>query len=163
VERPDAIARLKTSRAEWDILVGSVPDDLFEEPVWEGGWTLKSIVAHVDFYEWWAGEFIRKRDWPEADERLQTWDVDARNDAMNQINQERLLADILAESPGRHAHLVGALEGMTDEQFLEPGYLGQGDDPEWQVLGMVAGNSWEHYPQHEADIRAWLASIGEGA
>ncbi len=103
MQRTDAIAKLKESRASWDILIASVPDDLFETPLWEDGWTLKSIVAHVDFYEWWVGEFIVKRDWPEVDPRLNTWDVDERNRVLNEINQARPLAEVLADSPVRHA------------------------------------------------------------
>ena len=159
MQRTDAIAKLKQSRAVWDLLIAEVPDDMFETPVQEDGWTIKSIVAHVDFYEWWAGEFFRKKDWPEVDPRLNTWDVDQRNDAMNDMNRNRPLAEVLAESPGMHQHLVAALEGMTDDEFNDPGLLGQDDEHDWSALNMIAGNSWEHYDQHAPEIRAWLTTF----
>lgn len=156
MQRTDAIAKVKQSRAAWDILLASVPDDLYEVPVRTDGSTLKSIIAHVDFYEWWTGEFFRLRTWPEVDPRLNTPDVDTRNQALDDINRDRPLAEVLAESPQLHAHLVDALESMSDDDFLNAELLGQGTDVAWSPLAMAASSTWDHYDEHAPDIRAWL-------
>ena len=62
MECSELLGRLQTGRQEWDELIASIPRERMLEPVWEDGWTIKDIVAHVDFYEWWVAEFIRSRD-----------------------------------------------------------------------------------------------------
>jgi len=156
LNRLEARERLITSRAEWDALIELVPSVRQTVPVGEHGWTLKEIIAHVDFYEWWAGEFLILRDWPEVDPSLATWDVDQRNQAMFDMNRDRALSDIRAESPRLHGRLLEALNSLTDAEFLDPLLLGQGDDPAWTPLSMVAGNSWGHYNQHRSAFEAIL-------
>ena len=94
MERADLLERLQSGRREWDDLISSVPRERMLEPVWEGGWTIKDIVAHVDFYEWWVAEFIRTRDWPVVDPSLQIAELEPRNIAI--YTQFRYLASITA-------------------------------------------------------------------
>ena len=152
VNRIDAIAKVESTRAEWDALVGSVPDEVGEIEAWPGGWTLRDLIAHVDFYEWWTGEFCRLRDWPVVDSSLDTWDVDIRNEAIYRLNHNRTLADIKAASPGMHQHLVDALEAMTDGEYADPHLLGVEVNDDWSVEALLASGTWNHYPQHRADI-----------
>jgi hypothetical protein len=156
LNRNQAIDRLKSTRAEWDALVSLVPANRRKIAAWEGGWTIKDIIAHVDFYEWWSGEFLIKRDWPVVDQSLNTWDVDVRNNALYELNRDRSFEEIVAETPALHGHLVHALEQLTDAEFEDPEILGQGTNEDFRVETLLTGGSWNHYEQHRPDVEAIL-------
>jgi hypothetical protein len=158
LNRSDAIQRLISSRAEWDALVSLVPENRRNLAAWEGGWSIKDLIAHVDSYEWWSGEFFIKRDWPVVDQSLNTWDVDARNNALYELNKYRTYEEIVAESPALHGHLIRALEQMTDAEFEDPEILGQGANEDFRVESLLADGSWNHYEQHRADVERILKS-----
>jgi hypothetical protein len=154
MNRQEAIAKAEASRAEWDALVASVPAEAHDIPAREGSWTLKDLIAHVDFYEWWTGEFFFKRDWPEVDERLDIPDQDERNAVLYELNKDRSWIDVNSASPGMHRHLITGLEFISDEQFEDPNFLGVQFPGDWSPEALTQGASWGHYPQHHADIEA---------
>ncbi len=160
MNRLETIEKVRQSRAEWDALVATVPEDAWEINAWENGWNLRDITAHVQFYEWWTGEFIRKGDWPEVDASLDTFDQDARNDALYELNKDRSTADVRSDAPRSVAGLIDALERMTDEQYAEP-LLTLPNGDEWTAESMVASGSWNHYPMHVADVES-IRVKGEG-
>lgn len=157
MERSELIKKLKANRREWDELIASIPRERMLEPVWEGGWTIKDIVAHVDFYEWWVAEFLRTRDWPVVDPSLQVAELEPRNAAIYEFNKNRTLDDVLGASAGIHQGMVDVLSGLTDEEYHDPNLLGPPPDEHWSVEMMVSGNTWDHYPHHIPQIREWLA------
>ena len=158
MDRSELLARLVAARREWDDLIASIPRDRLEEPVWEDGWTIKDIVAHVDFYEWWVAEFIRTRNWPVVDPSLNIPDLEPRNIAIYEYLKDRDLDDVLADSPRIHEGLLDAISALTDEEYRDPNLLGTPPDDDWSVAKMVEGNTWDHYRQHIPQIRQWLGS-----
>ena len=157
MERLEAIALIESSRAEWDQLIASVPRELMLEPVSAGGWNVKDIIAHVDFYEWWAGEFIRRRDWPIVDESLNTQHLDARNAALYRLNRERSLDDVLASSTSAHQLVFDAVSGLTDAEFNDAKLLlDPPPDDNWSPARLVESSTWRHYPVHAPAIRSFL-------
>lgn len=153
MNRNEALARLTEARSHWEDLVASLPRDRMEDVLWEGGWTAKSVVAHVDFYEWWAGELLKTRTMPIVDERLNVPDQDERNAALDQINQARPLHEVLSDSAGCHHHLIAALESMSDEDFADPSYVDFGFPGDWSPLHLTSSSSWDHYPAHMPDLQ----------
>jgi hypothetical protein len=154
MNRQQAIAKAEVSRAEWEVLITTVPADAQNIPAWDGGWTLKDLIAHVDFYEWWTGEFFLKRDWPEVDERLDNPDQDQRNAVLYELNKDRSWAEVNAASPEAHRHLIAGLESLSDEEFANPDLLGVQFPGDWSPERLTESGSWGHYPQHHADIEA---------
>ncbi len=156
MERSELLARLQSSRAEWDALIASVPPERLLDPVWADGWTIKDIVALVDFYEWWVAEFIRTRDWPVVDPSVHTEDLEARNTALYELNKNRELEEVLGESASIHNGLVDAFSNLTDAEYNDRALLFPPPDEHWTLARMVEGNTWDHYTQHIPQIRTWL-------
>ena len=158
MDRDELLERVRAGRRNWDDLIASVPRERMLEPLWENGWDVKDIVAHVDFLEWWVGEFIRKRGWPDVDALLNAPDVDEQNNAIYELNKDRSLDDVLSESASRHESLVNVLTGLTDDDVRDPKPLiDPPPDDSWTLERLVEGNTWGHYPQHAPDIQNLLA------
>jgi hypothetical protein len=156
MERSVLLEKLRIGRREWDELIATVPRERMIEPVWEDGWTIKDIIAHVDFYEWWVAEFIRTREWPVVDSSLQIAELEPRNVAIYKYYKDVPLDDILSASPGIHQGMVDTITALTDEEYADHKLIGNPPDDDWSVAKMVEGNTFDHYPQHIPQIREWL-------
>jgi len=156
MERSELLERLRSGCQEWDELIASIPRERMLESVWADGWTIKDIIAHVDFYEWWVAEFIRTRDWPVVDPSLQIAELEPRNIAIYEFHRDRELDDVLGESAAIHQSLIDAISGLSDREYHDPNLLGPPPDDDWSVAKMVEGNTRDHYPQHIPHIREWL-------
>jgi len=157
MERTELLAAVEDGWTEWQALLALLTPEQMIEPNLPGGWSVKDAIAHVAFYEWWVGEFIRTRIWPPAPHpSLDTWDMNARNDAFYELNKDRALDDVLAESHRVHQALVDAVSALTATEYHDPNLLGTPPDEEWRLERMVDGNTFKHYPEHAEVIRAWL-------
>jgi hypothetical protein len=154
MERTDLLAAVDDGWNEWQTMLATLTPEQMVESALPGGWSVKDAIAHIAFYEWWVGEFIRTRSWPPAPHpSLDTWDMDARNDAFFELNRDRSLDDVLAESHRVHQVLVDAVSALTDAEYHDPNLLGTPPDDEWRVEKMVDGNTFKHYSEHAAVIR----------
>jgi hypothetical protein len=154
VERAELLAAVEAGWTEWQGLLGILTPEQMIEPVLPGGWSVKDAIAHIAFYEWWVGEFIRTRTRPQAPHpSLDTFDMHARNDAFYELNKHRALDDVLEESHRVHQVLVDAVTALTEAEYHDRNLLGTPPDDEWRVEKMVDGNTFLHYPEHAAVVR----------
>ncbi|HUS14404.1 MAG TPA: ClbS/DfsB family four-helix bundle protein [Chloroflexia bacterium] len=160
--KAELLARMHAGRAEWDALLGQVPEERLTEPALADGWSLKDLIAHVSAYEQWTADqlraagrgeremVIRPQD-PPADE---PYDMNANNARIYAANRDRPLAEVLAESPLAFQALVDAIEALPEDLLTGP------DRVAWtrggSLLDIVPEQSYDHYAQHAADVRAFL-------
>ena len=157
MERDDLLAEVERGWQEWQSLLATLTAERMQEPGLANGWSVKDAIAYIAFYEKWVGDFVRTRTWPPAAHpSLDTWDMDARNDAYYDLNKHRDLAEILAESHQVHQALVDAVAALSDAEYHDRNLLGTPPDDEWSIEKMVDGNTLLHYPEHAEAIRAWL-------
>lgn len=50
--RDDVLRLVGDSRAELDTALAKVPADRLEEPLLDGDWSVKDLMAHVTYWEW---------------------------------------------------------------------------------------------------------------
>ena len=154
MERVELLTAVEAGWTEWQTLLAKLTPEQMIEPTLPGGWSVKDAIAHIAFYEWWVGEFIRTRTWPQAPHpTLDTFDMHARNDAFYELSKDRPLDDVLEESHRVHQVLVDAVAALTDAEYHAPNLLDTPPDDEWRLEKMVDGNTFLHYPEHAAVIR----------
>lgn len=148
---------LRTERSQWNALLSQVGPDRMEIPGVEGEWSVKELVAHLTWYEQaivegaqqalTTGTFTRRR--PVG------MGMDELNAQIAAESRARSASDVLAEADEVFRHLLALIESCPQDVLNDPRRLGL---PEDMVPWMgVANNSYAHYRQHEASLRAWLA------
>jgi hypothetical protein len=154
--KDDIIATIKQRRAEWEGLLAEVGEARMTERGVAENWSVKDIVAHVAWYEWWSAELIRTKDWPKLPAHLDSEDTDTRNNAYYLEKRDAPLADVLDEARESYDGLIEAIDGLTEEEFNEPARLGMPEDPAWALSSWLPENTYLHYEQHAPEILAWL-------
>ena len=144
---------LRSGRAEWDALLAQIGAARMTQPGVEGDWSVKDIIAHVTWYEREMLGVLRER--ALIGSGLWNLPLDQRNATIFEQNKHRALDDVLEESRQVFPQLLELAAGLSDEELNDPRRF-SGMPEEWLPWELVAGNSYTHYPDHIASIRAWL-------
>lgn len=123
-----------------------VPAERLGEPGAVGAWSVKDVMGHVAFWDEQAvaagerllrGEPAVEVDWQEVNER-EAAAAAGRSAAEQRATMERA-----------HGAVRGLLRGTPP---ADPRFLG--------LCGCLRGDTFEHYDEHAADVRAWRERVG---
>ncbi len=135
----EIIDRIDARWTEFRALIDSVPEALRYEPVPPGAWNVRDIVGHI---AWWENGTAEDLLGQTADDNHPAATVDERN-AMEYARISSLsYPEALAELDASHALITQVVRDTPSVQQED-----------------VEGDTWEHYEEHGADIRKWLASL----
>ncbi len=148
MDKTELLQAMRDGHASIAASVAALSDDaLLAEAPGMPDWTRKDVLAHI---EWWhrhstavlAGLRTGVDPHPsEADE----WNIDAHNARVLADNRSRSAAHVRAGEAASFEELVSAVEAATDHELFGEGlqpWFGQA------AAGMVAGDTWDHYPEH---------------
>jgi uncharacterized protein (TIGR03083 family) len=146
-------------RAEHDALLevlAQVPPNQMTEPHFEGGWSVKDLLAHITL---WERRTLGRIQATLREEPLPPFfpgDADRVNAQAYAANRDRPLAEIEADFHRTFQELLDQVEGLRQEDL---------DDPRrfpWTrrvpVKRYLNGDGYGHYAEHARQIRAWLES-----
>lgn len=130
-----------------DTLAG-LDDTRMELPGVNGEWTVKDTLAHI---AWWERHMVRRV--RTGTEELAPPDgnwapvVNRVNAQVYAENHDRPLAEVRAEFAAAHAEALATIADLPDTAF-------EADE----IIGAIVVDTYGHYPEHVAALRAWLAS-----
>ena len=148
---------VQSRRAEWDALVALVPRERMTEPGVAGHWSVKDIIAHLTYYERWFAdrlheELVGQRYTPNELDMM----GDARNDIVYEQTRDQPLEMVLDESRAAFERLIAGITAHSEAFLTEPQQF-EGPPQPMIIWQMLAGDVYDHYPQHIPSVRAWLA------
>lgn len=154
--RAEMIQTLQTCHTQLlELLEGTSEEILGKRPV-VGWWTTKDLLGHIAMWEQVAIQFITEY---QRDGMPQPLGMET-DEQINAINKREVvrrrdwtLARVRAEFDATYCDLVAAIQSLRDEDFIQP--LGGA----WQdatLEKLIAINSYEHIPEHIAQISAIL-------
>jgi uncharacterized protein (TIGR03083 family) len=153
------IDTLRSKRAAWDAALAQVPEDRMTQPGAAGHWSVKDIVVHVTAYERWMAERMHEvlRGETYVPTALDQLHYEQRNDRIYELERDRPLAEVLAESQQVFPRLLEAVQAHTEEFLLQPQQFEGVPEPivVWQML---RSEVYDHYGEHIPSILAWAAS-----
>lgn len=162
MNRAEFLQELTGKRAEWDGVLAQIPQELMTVPgVNEAGWSVKDIVAHVAWYENEAAHILRSHALAsESAENDRIWElpINERNSAIYEQNRNLTLSDALVMGQDAFRAFLHEAQKLSEEDLSDPARYK--DMPaDWTPWEVVASNTFEHYPDHAAEIRAWKRTI----
>ncbi len=161
------LERMQTERERWEETLGRVEPGRWLEPTMHGGWSVKDTNRHVAYYErWllnWLEDAVRGR--VTVATHRDILDVEARNALIYEENRSRPLSGILAEAQRVHEQLYRLVKTLPEEDLLDPYRFERYVVPFWgksqPLWECIAGDSYEHYAEHTANLNAWLQEKGK--
>jgi hypothetical protein len=153
MDKAGLLAATRQERARWDALIDGIDQARMLEPGVAGEWSVKDIVAHITWYERELVGTLEAR----ALSGSELWQLpmDERNSVIWQENRDRPLHDVLAEAPSVFQRLLELLEGLSEEELVDPGRF-PGMPSDWRPWQVISGITHEHYRDHIQDVRVWL-------
>ena len=159
MRRSELVARIRSTRAEFeDLLAGLSPDEMTRPGV-AGDWSVKDMLAHIAWYEAEEAEFYGET----SVEGSPLWKVpqDPRNQVVVEQARPRPLEQVLADFRSAHDRFLKVIEALSEEDLATPGRF-PGTSAEWPPWRRIAVHSCDHDREHMAMIRAWLDTRSRG-
>ena len=156
--RTQIVATIEREQAAWRALVDEVGRDRMDEPGPMGEWTFKDLAAHL---LGWRERSIGRlqalgegltappEPWPDGlddDDEINTW--------MQERQAGRSVDEVLAAVDASYDQLAAALGGLSGDVLTAPNGV------PWLEGESALETDWlgHLHDEHEASIRAWLAS-----
>jgi hypothetical protein len=124
------------------------------------GWSAKDNLAHIAAWQGILRVFhIERRPFHEAAPGIAADyvkdDVDTINNALYLRDRDLPLAEVLDSFRRSHQQTLAQIEGMSEAELFRS-YTPQGRTNSGQLVDWIAGDTYEHYSEHHATIRALL-------
>jgi len=143
----------RKDRAEYERVLADVGEERMLEPDLPGGWSVKDVIAHVNWYEQEMVVLLDTREL--AGSELWGLPADERNIPIHEQNKDLVLDEVLAESNQVFERLWELISQLEDDDLMEASSFDQMPE-DWEPWQVIASNTYEHYQEHVPDIRAWL-------
>jgi hypothetical protein len=153
--KDELLRHIMEAKVEWEATSSLLNPQEQDETRVAGDWTVKDIYAHLLWHEremlnWLrAGRFGGSPLWSQQ--------LDERNRAIWEESRDRLAVDVRQDARDVHEALVRTIETLTDEQLNDPAQW-PGMPAEWTPWEILADNTYLHYRDHSADLKAHLNS-----
>jgi hypothetical protein len=153
---------LQTKRAEWDATLAQVPKDRMTEPGVAGEWSVRAIVAHINYHERWYADRLHEQLRGETyrPNEIDMIHFDERNGIVYEQNRHRTPSDVVAESRQVFQRLLEGVQAQSEEFLTRPQRF-EGAPGPVLIWNMLHGDVYEHYALHIPSIKEWLS--GESA
>jgi hypothetical protein len=154
----EILVQILNERRRLERLVSKVPEDRLEAPVFPGGWSVKTTLAHIAA---WEGltlarlEAARTGKEPDIPPIRSDRDIDAFNADLSARTEVRGFAEVRKEFDRTHKQLIEYVSTM-EADFFESEIRASWSKrrPVWELIG--ANTCW-HYPEHSEAIESWLS------
>lgn len=161
LSKAELLEVMRAERAKWIALLAEISEARFSEPLVEGEWSIKDVIAHLTYYE---NAVVRWLDHVQRGERLPPSELtglsmDERNAIVRDRNTDRALADVLRDSELSFNRSLDAVQRLRDENLHDLEFTRRiGAD--YSAHDMIEGDTYGHYREHIEFVRGWLDKVG---
>ena len=160
-DKADLLERIRRTRADLEQAIRRLSPAQLVAPGAAAGWSVKDHLAHIAVWELGLAALLQRRlryAAMEVDEATYLRGADAINETIYERNKGRSAPDVLAEFRRAHQELLAAVGGLTEADLLKTYSYYQPDEPGEDsgapIVRWIAGNTYEHYAEHQEWIEA---------
>ena len=151
---------MRTERANWEALLAEIGEARFDEPLIEGEWSIKEVIAHITHYEnvivRWLDHVQRGEPLPPSE--FAGLSMDERNAIIRERGAQRPLADVLRDSELAFNRTLDAVQRLRDEDIHSMEFTRRiGAD--YSAHDAIEGDTYGHYREHIGFVRGWLDKV----
>lgn len=155
---PELLVEILNERNRLERGISKVPEDQRETPVLPGGWSVKTVLAHIESWERLTLarlEAARNGKTPDIPPLHSDRDIDRFNAGLLEATGSRPYTEVRKEFDRTHKKLIEVVSNM-DESFFQSEIRAAWTKrrPVWELIG--ANTCW-HYPEHSEAIEKWLS------
>ncbi len=153
---------MRDARARWDAVLSEIGAECMTTPVLHDGWSVKDTIGHVAYYEKWLQRWIEAAVHGKVTvaSHRDILEVDQRNALIWKENKNRSLNEIIVESKYVYERLYELVKFLPERDLLDPYTYERFIVPFWNrsqpLWQCIAGDSFEHYAEHTANIQRWI-------
>ena len=159
--KAELMERIHRTRSELEAAIDGASEARLTTPGGADGWSIKDHLAHVATWEKSLLALLEGRSRPAAvgvdAATYAATDTDGLNAIIHERNKDRPLPDVLDDFRHTHERLLAVLAPLTDDDLHKPYSHYQPNDPPHNpdpVVYWIAGNTYGHYEEHVAAVRA---------
>ena len=160
IVKAELLGRIQALHAQLAATVAALTPAQLEQPSMPDGWAVKDVLAHITWWEQRMIQLLRSAQRGEPYERLALPDeapdgvIDRVNGEVFAANRDRPAADTLMERQRSFADVLATIDALGAGDTIDPAPLEAilGSD----VAAFIAGDTYEHYAEHDTAIREWL-------
>lgn len=151
--KEELIDKIEQSHSAWSAVLAEVGEDRMTESGVTDDWSVKDIIAHLSS---WQQRVLDRMDADGTGKPLEVLGqtVDEVNVAFYNRNRELPLKDVLAQARDTYDRFMERVRDLSQQQIFEPGHFSF--TKENPLYDWIAGDTFEHYDEHSASVRAWL-------
>jgi len=144
---------IEAARKSWEYVLGLVPADSMERPDPHGGWTVKDHIAHIAWHEDQMVQLIEAK----ALVGSPWWELptDERNEHIHEQYKDKSFQEIQSIAEDSYLRMMAALATLEDADLNESKRF-ENMPEDWIPWTLIAGNTYEHYLEHQIGIRRML-------
>lgn len=164
------LERLYIERVKWKALLDEVGQARMMVAGVCGMWSVRDLIAHIGIWERWGAALaqgvIEKRAMTNAElfgkeppPYMKKMSFDRFNEWLVDQTRDKPLDEIIRMEGAIYRTFVERIEQLGDNALNKPAPQGALDGSEVPLFGeLLADQSYNHYQEHGAQIRAWLAN-----
>ncbi len=156
MDRSTLLVKMQEAHAVLEAALAAVDAERMVEPGVTDAWSVRDLLNHLCFWEqrtlWQLGLPAAEQPAPLTEAELHRLNAESAADGRGRTPSEALAAHRQA-----YAELLATVSALGDDELNDTARLGAVGHTVWE---QIAGDSYEHYEEHAAEIRTWLAQRG---
>ena len=160
MDKAEIVAALREGRKNFLDAIQGLSDQDMETQSVSAGWTVKDIMVHLTR---WEAELVKllwqaKQGITPTTAHFGQESVDDINARWHKESQSRPFKSVLNDFLGVRNQTIRRVEALTEKTLTDlSNFPWLEGEPLWK---WIAGDSFEHEADHEAQIRAWKTNKG---
>ena len=152
VNKQDLMQQIEQSYADLEAALAALDAAQMTAPALPGGWSVKDALAHLSVWHRRALDLIQPVQPPRVPEippsGIEEDQIEAFNARFYQEHKDDPLAEVLASFRDSYQQLLASVQQLSEADLTKPV---RGETLTWHI---IAGNTYDHYPEHLEAIRA---------
>ena len=153
--KAELLTRMRQGHQAFYDVLARIPDERMEEIALYDNWSIKDFIAHIG---WWAQTAAEHIAMYRRGEHPAPIDTDTQNAEILDKYRITSLENVRAMEAAGAAALETQVEDAAEDEVFDANHFPAANGH--ALLGLIVGDSYEHYAEHLPDVLVWMQKNG---